>query len=730
MLRLCGAPRWSWLAPSVGVAVLMLVAYPAVYLPGRAATTAVLLALLTAAAGAATLRDGPHRPPLTGILAAAPAALLALVPFAAAGQAGILGVSFNNDMAAHLLRAAAHGSESVNALFEPGDGYPIGPHALATAVSRVPGIGLEDAFTGLSVAAPVLLAWTALGALRHARLPGQALVATVAGMPYIVASHYGQGAFKEVLQATFVLAAAVALQRQADLQGRLRWIPLALLFAGALAVYGFLGMAWPLTLAGVWLAGVAVTHLRSGRSVGDVRALVRGRAVPVGLAAAALALVSIPQAPLIADFLATDVAGNATGEGALGNLVGPVSIWEAFGAWDNPDFRMYAIHTIQVGVLTAAVAALALIGCVWWARRGDWIVPAALAVCLLVRWFSDATQSPYTSSKALVMISPLLLLVAAGPLADRGGEGGGPRWTRIALPLVAAGLALTVIASSYEALRFARVGPLAHKEELRELRPLVDGGVTLFLGNDDFVRWELAPVPIVAPVIGRREMPIRPEKYWSAGEPLDVDSLVPAQLNKVEWVIAPRDTVGSAMPEELRLVRTTRHFGLWRRTAPIGPRSILAEGADGATGLDCATPAGRRLQRAGGVAAVRQSPVGSPVPPIPAGGAADVKLRLVPGEWELHAPYTSQHELRVTGAGLDATLPANLDRPGTRWRIGRIRVPAEAEVTIRFEVAKTRFTRREEAASVGHLFAAPAAPPRVVPLRDACGALVDWFRSP
>ena len=45
VLALCGARRWSWLAPAVGVAVMILLAVPAIHLPGRSATVAVATAV-------------------------------------------------------------------------------------------------------------------------------------------------------------------------------------------------------------------------------------------------------------------------------------------------------------------------------------------------------------------------------------------------------------------------------------------------------------------------------------------------------------------------------------------------------------------------------------------------------------------------------------------------------------------------------------------------------------
>ena len=112
-LRLAGAGEWSWLAPAVGLSVAMLVAAPAVDVPGGSTTVAILLGILTIAAAVWCLRSPEHRPPLTGLLAAAPVGAPGARALPGGGRGGILGVSVNNDMAAHLLIAEAFLSSSV-----------------------------------------------------------------------------------------------------------------------------------------------------------------------------------------------------------------------------------------------------------------------------------------------------------------------------------------------------------------------------------------------------------------------------------------------------------------------------------------------------------------------------------------------------------------------------------------------------------------------------------------
>ena len=211
VLALCGARTWSWIAPAVGVSVMVLLAVPAIHVPGRAATVAVITGLLIVAGLVFMLLRPSHRPPWRECLAGLPVALLVLVPFAAAGRAGTLGVSFDNDMGEHLLLAEAYRSGAVALVSPLLPDYPLGPHALAAVLSEGLGARIDLAFAGLTAAIPVLLAWTTLACTRKVRWPGRAMVATVVGIPFLVAAYYGQGSFKELLEALFTLATALIL---------------------------------------------------------------------------------------------------------------------------------------------------------------------------------------------------------------------------------------------------------------------------------------------------------------------------------------------------------------------------------------------------------------------------------------------------------------------------------------------------------------------------------------
>ena len=149
-------------------------------------------------------------------------ALVLSIPFAVSGRWGIIGVGFNNDLGLHLAWAEWLRSGLGPA---PEAGYPLGPHALAAAIAALPGIGLGQAFVGEIFAIGILTALVTLTALDDLGPARRVLAAVLVAIPYLGASYFAQGAFKETGEALFVLAFALFLhnlerQQRAAASGR------------------------------------------------------------------------------------------------------------------------------------------------------------------------------------------------------------------------------------------------------------------------------------------------------------------------------------------------------------------------------------------------------------------------------------------------------------------------------------------------------------------------------
>jgi hypothetical protein len=378
VLRLCGAPSWSWLAAPVGVSALILVAIPSLHAPGRASTVAILLVALVLVGAVDLLRRPAHRPPAIGLLAGAPVALLSAVPFASAGYAGTLGWSFDNDMGAHLALADAYRSGVVERFNPLLPDYPLGPHALTAVVAQGLGVGVDAAFAGVTIAAAVLLGWTALAGLRNPRTWGPFATALVVGMPFLIAAYYGQGSFKELLEAGLVLGFAVLLAFPPQLGRLRRWIPAAILLAGTLSVYSLLGAVWPVAFLGLWLVGVAVRELRAIGSTREVLRRVHASLGPVAVGAGVLLVVIVPQLPRLASFISNrSGASGGIAKTNLGNLVRALPLWEGFGIWGSPDYRLPAADHASNRLWVAFAVALVVFGAVWAIRRGEWMLLVA-----------------------------------------------------------------------------------------------------------------------------------------------------------------------------------------------------------------------------------------------------------------------------------------------------------------------------------------------------------------
>jgi hypothetical protein len=115
------------------------------------------------------------------------------------------------------------------------------------------------------------------------------------------------------------------------------------------------------------------------------------------------------------------------------------------------------------------------------------------------------------------------------------------------------------------------------------------------------------------------------------------------------------------------------------------------------------------------------------VPPLAPGASATVSIDLPAGAWDLEVPYISPLPLEVTTSGLHATLPANLERPGPRWPIGRVSLSRAESLKVTFRLDKPWLAPLSDVATPGVLIATPVVSEQTVPMVQACGKPVDWF---
>ena len=563
-IALCGPRGWSWLAPAVGLALLCMVCWATVRLPGDGAISAIAVLLLVAGSVVYLWRrvDGRGEALRVGV----PVVLLGLaaasLPFIAEGHFGILGTSFNPDMSQHLLAAdrLAHGQNS-QLLHQ---GYPLGPHAIAVALAKGLGIGLVQGFTGLTVAVAVLASLTALTAFRDQPWPLRIPASLVVGLTYMVASYLAQGSFKETTQALFFLAFVLALREASTnpewRQLPLRFVPAALLAAGSVYTYSFPGLIWLIPAAAIWAAAeLALARLRrsaGGAAAGGPRteakpppagppAAVTGPAAwrPVLWASLLFLVLIAPEITRMIDFHSFETF-DPHGPG-LGNLFGQISPFEALGIWPSGDFRLSpgdgAVPALGYYLGAAFASILLVYGLVLCWRRREIAVMAGLAAAALAYAAARVGGTPYTAAKAIEIAAPLAALAIVLPLLRRP-----VAWLYL---LAAGGCSLLALAN-------APVGPTSYSPALTELRSTVGEGPTLVLAPRQLLEDEHG-APYIAWELRGGRVCIESSDEAGAHPP-----------SGVRFVVT-RSTAAQPPFPGLRPKRVSPPYLLWERTTPV-----------------------------------------------------------------------------------------------------------------------------------------------------------------
>jgi hypothetical protein len=508
----CGHRERSALSPAVGLALLCAVAWLAADLASSAWVGLGAMLAVTSLSGV-LLRFKPPEGELDGaVQAALGVVVLGSLPFLVEMRFGILGTSLNPDMSQHLFatdRLATGGEERLIS-----EGYPLGPHALVASVEKL-GPSFVHGFGGLSLAALVAATLAPFALLSHFTRPRRVLAALMVGVAYLAASYFTQGAFKETMQALFLLAFAVGLAqmavegvgevspRQAEssagtvpAHNRLRALPLAVLAVGSLYVYSFPGLAWLAGTLGVFVVA-EIVRARGLR-------VIRGAIVPTSIAVVAVLIAAAPEIPRMLDFASFETFDP---EGAgLGNLFNAISPIEALGIWPSGDFRIEpgdGFAPALVFYVGGAVAAAALaVGTVRALRWGETALVAAVVAGAVLFGYALVSGTPYQEAKALAIVAPVVMLVAIrgcleatpalGTLRNASGRA-------LAFPALTAAFVVGAAGSSALALINGPVGPAHWTPAVLEYSEEIGEGPVLAVLDDEFadengrdlITWEL-----------------------------------------------------------------------------------------------------------------------------------------------------------------------------------------------------------------------------------------------
>jgi hypothetical protein len=594
VFAICGRRTVSWLSPAVGLGLLCPLAWGTVQLSGHA-TSALIAVLAATGAGLAICRGRtePGDVAATAVPVAALTVLAASIPFVAEHHFGILGTGLNPDMSQHLFAASWLADPQGPAPNLFGQGYPVGPHSLAVAASKLTGGNLVEAFDGLTMAIPLLAALASLSVLSRLSAVRRIAASVLVGVTYMVASYLAQGQFKELFEALFVLAFGLGLDEIAtDVRATdaPRWrlfraIPLAGLVLGALYAYSAPGLVWLGGAAALW------AFVKISRSPNRAAAT-RPALGPVAVALLVTLVLAAPELGRIADFesSASRVATAARAPGieaaaqaqeahqrtqrvsqdpirvggkphapehfnnSLGNLFNPISPLEGLGIWPTGDFRLDpgagaapAIAFYMGGVLALVAVALGIAGALRRGRLGLVSAFAAAAAIYVAAW---AVGTPYTAAKAILMFAAPAALLALCELL--GPERRSPGVRVLALAYVAGAAASTLLV-----LVNAPVGPSDYSPGLAELRQKFSGKPTLVVDPSstfnrdhvrDFLAWE-----------ARGATPLCVER--ASG------SLSAAPPEGIRFVVT-RDS-REAPFEDMLLRRRAGPYALWRLKGPV-----------------------------------------------------------------------------------------------------------------------------------------------------------------
>ena len=776
-----GEGKWTWLEPAVGLATLMTLGGILGRIPEADWTAPILMGgLMIWAVFALRRRYDLHDAVVPAAIAAVIALIVFTTPFVISSRWGLLGMGFNNDLGLHL--AWSEFMRSGNGP-EPWTGYPLGPHAVAVAAATFPSTTLGQAFTGELLAVGILTAITAVGGLGGIGTARRALAAVLVAASYLGVSYYAQGAFKETAEALYVLAFAMNLPRL-----RLLWepepnrariiVPTVLLLTGILFAYSFVGLAWPIAIAGLW--ALSVPEVRATLAPRRLWPKLRRPATLAwagGLVALVIVLLFVGPFGFAEGF--SDVAGSST--------YGPVSPVEAFGVWPAANYRLDAAGGASMPVLAAAIGIVAfLIAMAWWLRRDEreHALPVALLACIVLYLLSIPASGDYSRAKALVIMAPLgMLVILRGLLADDGSraerraraerrgrparadrgnrreEDEGPQRRSLVMgaarPVVAIAFCIGAAYSSFLALRDAPVGPPGHGSELASFAGAVEGKPTLYAGQDRFAAYHLlgadTSIPIVEfPDDDVLENPTKPFDTGDAYSPIDFDSFTFQTLNNFRYVVTTAAAWRSDAPDNFKEVARTDSYILWERIEPTQERRrTLLEHTNAAAPLNCEAPEARLF-------ATRQLGRAKVFPTDPVfarkgdwdngtvlglGEETSQTIDLDEGGYKLSIQYFSPVDLNLRGpGGFNVRLPAALDgqRPNTIslgndgqfWPAGIYEGPggpAEFTISVAEPTTLQDITGYDGKAIIGSLVAVPDEPGDIIRLREACGRWIDWY---
>jgi hypothetical protein len=598
------------LLPSVGAATLIALSQLSTYLSALATATPYLIAACAVAgfvlgqervralAGQLRTRGGAgevgygHRDdedrasrlPLCALLAVPLLAyLLALAPVLLSGRASFSSFMALSDSAVHMIGAdflIHHGQDYSHLSMQSSygqfiahyyaTGYPSGADTLfggSTLLLGLPLIWTFQPFNAVMLALASGPAWV-LARRLGLRRSLAALAALSASVPALVYGYALIGSVKEIVALTMMLTlgALVVVHRRWLTRAPIRALPIAIVLAAGVSALGAGFGAWGLAAAVVLLAVLIGARAQSASRAprGDLR-----RTVAMLLVlAVALAVAAWPTWAHFSQSL--DVAQNIASTGNAGNLPAPLKWTQAFGIWLHTSYKQapsgaaLALTDVLVGLamLACLTGGFALLRARRYALAG-WIATTLLAWLVL-----DRSATTWVDAKALVLTSPVIVLLAWGGI---GALLSASLVRRLGATLLAVALLGGVLASDAAQYHASNLAPTARYEELASInRRFAGKGPALFTDFDEYSMYVLRDLGAAGPDF----VYVPPALAGLAGgygQPVELERASAAALRAYPLIVTRRDPSAEPPPAAYALAWQGDYYDVWSRPAGSAP---------------------------------------------------------------------------------------------------------------------------------------------------------------
>jgi hypothetical protein len=673
------------LAPSVGAAALIALSQLSTWIVALApATPYLMLALALLGFALAPRRELLERLRTRRWLLLVPllAYLLALAPVLLAARASFSSFMALSDSAVHMIGAdyLIHHGQSYGHLDLQGSygqfiqayygtGYPSGADTLFGGSALLLGLPLIWAFQpfcGLVLALGSGPAWV-IARRCGLREGWAALAAYTATVPAIVYGYQLIGSVKELVAVVMLLTlgALLAVHPRWFARSPRRSVPCALVLAAGVSALGVGFGAWAFA-AGTVLFVVLVQGVRGGR--------IGARAAWASAAAGGLLLLLAAWPTWRHVSQSLHVAQNIASTSNSGNLQAPLKWTQAFGVWLRGSYKQEPVGA--AGVATYALIGLTLAACllglVQLLRLRRFALAGWIALTVLVWIVLSRTATTWVDAKALVLTSPVLVLLAWGGVAAlriaAPAERGDPAQRRarrssrsssvavVCAALLALALVGGVLASDLAQYHSSNLAPTARYEELASVGKRFAGrGPALFTDFDEYSMYVLRRLDVGGPDFVYPPRPAAGGLGVAYGHPVELDRHLPSALAAYPLIVTRRDPSAESPPAAYALAWQGTYYEVWARRAGARPALVHVPADERKRPLSCV-----RVQRLARIAQARHVAVLAALAPE----LVRVRLRRVrrpPGWGRSHGGLT----MRRAGT---VSLRFNLPRAGT-WEL-------------------------------------------------------------